>query len=94
MAAALSLNVFRPAKGGTLDVVFKPSGEGKVTVKVFTLSGEMVQPLFEADVKSGQWYQANWNGRNSNGEMVASGVYFVSVQGAGIRSIRKAIVLK
>jgi hypothetical protein len=86
--------VFRPTKGGNLLVSFKPSGEGKVTVKVFTLSGELVQPVFEADAKAGQWYQANWNGKNKWGDTVASGVYFVSIRGAGIKSIRKVIVLK
>jgi hypothetical protein len=92
--ASLSHNVYRPNKGGTLDVNFRPGMDGKVIVKVFTLSGELVQPVFETDVVAGTWYQAKWDGRNANGEMVASGVYFVSIQGAGIRNIRKVIVLK
>ena len=63
-------------------------------MKVFDLSGELVRPVFDDTVTHGLWFQATWDGRNYDGSTVASGVYFVSVRGAGIRSIRKVIVLK
>jgi flagellar hook assembly protein FlgD len=92
--AVLSKNIYRPAKGEDLGISFKASEDGRVAVRVYTLSGELVQPVFESEVKAGLWYQTNWNGRNSEGELVASGVYFVSVKGAGVKSIRRVIVLK
>jgi flagellar hook assembly protein FlgD len=87
-------NVFKPLEGGTLDISMKAPQAGKVTVRVYNIAGDLVRPLFEADVQEGLWFQANWDGRNGYGEWVASGVYFVSVKGAGIRVIRKVVVLK
>jgi flagellar hook assembly protein FlgD len=92
--AVLSTNIFRPLKGGSLTIDFKPAQDGRVTVKIFNLSGEHIRKPFEADVKAGLWLQASWDGHNEDGSMVASGVYFVSVQGAGIKSVRKVILLK
>jgi len=52
------------------------------------------EPIFEAIATKGLQYQANWNGKNEEGGNVASGVYFISVKGAGIKVIRKVVVLK
>jgi hypothetical protein len=46
------------------------------------------------EVKAGISFMAAWDGSNPNGEKVASGVYFISLQGAGIRQIRKVVLLK
>lgn len=90
----LSHNVFNPEKGGSLSIGFKAAESGMVRVKVYNLAGDLVRPIFEADVQAGLWFQATWNGRNGDGDMVAAGVYFVSVRGAGIRTIRKVVVMK
>jgi hypothetical protein len=93
--AVLSTNIFRPlTTGGSLQIDFQAPQDGRVTVKIFNLSGEHICKSFDADVKSGLWIQAHWDGRNTDGSLVADGVYFVSVQGAGIKSVRKVIVLK
>ena len=87
-------NIFRPEQGGTVTISFRAPDDGKVTVRVFNIAGTLVRPIFEADVQQGLWFQATWDGRNENGTMVASGVYFISVHGAGIRTIRKVILMK
>lgn len=87
-------NVFNPEQGGTLTISLKAPDSGRVTVKVYNIAGELVRPVFEADVQAGLWFQAIWNGRNEDGDIVASGVYFVSVKGAGIKSIRKVVLMK
>jgi flagellar hook assembly protein FlgD len=90
----MSANVFNPDKGGTVSVSFSAAQDGKVIVKVYNLAGDLVRPIFEADVQAGLWFQANWDGKNGDGDIVSSGVYFVSVRGAGIKTIRKVIVLR
>jgi len=87
-------NVFKPEQGGKVTVALKSEQDGHVTVRVFNLAGELVMPLFEADVLAGLWFQATWDGKNREAETVASGVYFISVRGAGIKQIRKVVVLK
>jgi hypothetical protein len=65
-----------------------------VTVKVYNLAGQMVMPVFESSVPAGLWFQANWDGRNEVGSLVSSGIYFISVRGAGIRTVKKVVLLK
>jgi hypothetical protein len=92
--AVLSTNVFRPEQGGTLTVSANPSQDGKVTVKLYDIGGHLIRPIFDGDVKAGIWFQAHWDGHNDDGSLVSSGIYFVSVHGAGIKTILKVILLK
>jgi hypothetical protein len=87
-------NIFRPEQGGTVAISLKAPENGRVVVKIFAVDGTLVRPLFEADIQAGLWFQASWDGRNGDGEVIASGVYFVSVRGAGIRTIRRVVVIK
>jgi hypothetical protein len=93
-AAVLSSNVFKPELGQPLQVWVKPVASGRVWVRIYNLAGELVQPLFEGEAVAGASFAQAWDGRNAEGQWVASGVYFVSVKGAGIRSIKKVIVLR
>ncbi len=47
------------------------------SVKIFTATGRLVRELSATD-GSVQGYQAVWNGRNSAGELVGSGVYLIA----------------
>jgi flagellar hook assembly protein FlgD len=62
--------------------------------RVFNIAGEKVRELFEAEVPAGVTVEALWDGRNSDGERVAAGIYVVSVQGAGISSLRKVVLMR
>jgi len=90
----LSVNVVKPEQGGKVDISFKAPEAGRVTVKVFNLAAELVRPVFEADVQAGIWYLATWDGKNEGGSVVGSGVYFISVKGAGVKMIRKVVILR
>jgi len=87
-------NIFNPARGASLNIGFKAVADERLTVKVFNLEGELVRLVEVTDVETGQLYQAVWDGRNQAGEMVASGVYIVSVYGPNTRILKKVIVLK
>jgi hypothetical protein len=78
-------NPFRPAAGHT-EMVFSrlpPSSR----VRIYTLTGELVRDLSADDIGV-----ARWDGRNSSGQEVASGVYFVLLQGNGGRDTIKVAV--
>ena len=87
-------NVFKPEQGGSVTVSLKADQSGRVLVKIYSIAGDLVRPVFDADVQAGLWFQATWDGKNADGETVASGVYFVSVKGAGIKTIRRVVVIK
>ena len=48
---------------------------GRVTLRVFDMSGRLVRTLVDANQRPGV-YTARWNGRNDRGLKVASGRYF------------------
>jgi hypothetical protein len=92
--AFLSTNVFKPLQGGSLAIGFKALNDDHITVKVFTLSGSMVRSVLDLDVKGGVIYSSSWDGKNMEGSIIASGIYFVSIHGARQSTIKKVIVLK
>lgn len=58
-----------------------------VHVKIFTLRGELVREFTEDGTGS-----VLWDGRNANGQSVASGIYFVRIDGAGVDKTLKVAV--
>jgi len=81
-----------PKKGEVAKIHFQPSGSGVVKVKIYTLRGLLVWE----GTKSVSGYQdfINWNCRNEDGDIVASGIYIVYVEGPGIKEKRKVAILK
>ncbi|MGH7596936.1 MAG: Ig-like domain-containing protein [bacterium] len=55
---------------------------GKVTVKIFAETGQLVQTLVNGEMSAGR-HQLHWNGQNQSGSAVAAGVYLyrIVVQG-------------
>jgi hypothetical protein len=78
-------NPMRPNLPGHDSMTFKPLPEGS-KITIYTLRGLRVRELDE------QGNQVIWNGRNGNGEPVASGVYFVRIVGDGGDKILKVAV--
>jgi hypothetical protein len=87
-------NVFKPLQGGVLGIGFKAENDDHITVKIFNLAGQLVQPVLELDCKAGLIYNCNWDGRNEKGDTVSSGIYFISVRGHHQHSLKKVILLK
>ena len=52
---------------------------GGSQVKILTVSGELVRQLSGQNFEEIQGGQAQWDGRNTDGELVASGVYLILV---------------
>ena len=80
-----------PGKGEEAKIHFQPNGAGTVKVKIFTLRGLLV---WEKS-KSVFGYQdfIEWNCRNKENDVVASGVYAVYVEGPGIKATKKVAIL-
>ena len=52
---------------------------GFVTLKVYDILGNEVATLINEEKPAGT-YEVIWNGKNSSGNNVSSGIYFVRVQ--------------
>jgi len=81
-----------PLKGEVAKIHFWPASAGTVNVEIFDLIGLLVWEKSK-DV-SGASDSIEWNCRNNENDLVASGIYLVFVQGPGIKATKKVAVLK
>jgi hypothetical protein len=81
-------NPFNPA---TL-LAFEIAREGTVELRILDASGRMVRTLAQGFLSAGR-HEAFWDGRDSEGRGVASGLYVAEVTAAGQGSDRTKLVL-
>lgn len=72
-------------------------GTGRVVIRIYSLSGELVRELDEGDKAGGYYYYTAWDGKNKDGKDVAAGVYYgvISMPGVDVKDARfKLAVVK
>ncbi|UCE66152.1 MAG: hypothetical protein JSU85_15090 [Candidatus Zixiibacteriota bacterium] len=65
-----------------------------ISIWVFDLSGNRVRGIEDVRTDFGAQNGAVWDGKNDNGEYIASGVYIIHLEGAGKSSSMKIAVVK
>lgn len=60
---------------------------------VYDVSGRQVRKLDVQDTNKGEASGVNWDGKNDNGEYVASGIYIVFIEAEGNSSTLKIAVV-
>ena len=72
--------------------------DADVQIHIYDLNGESVRHLSVGFQTAGtyrtQARAAYWDGRNSIGELVASGVYFYSLQAGQVKATRRMVIIK
>jgi hypothetical protein len=86
-------NVFNPARGQKATVKYATAGAGRLTVKLYTVTGVLVATLFDGEVTSGKG-SLDWDGRNLSGAVAASGIYVVRAEGPGLSKTQKIAIVK
>ncbi|MCX5785104.1 MAG: hypothetical protein NTX59_05405 [Elusimicrobia bacterium] len=86
-------NLFNPKTGGTSKVKFNVPAAGRVSLKIYDLSGKLIRTLFEGDSNSGN-IQKDWDGRDDSGRYVVPSVYFLHYVHPGGKEVRKIGVKK
>jgi hypothetical protein len=81
-----------PAAGST-ELTFTLPAEGPATLSVYDVSGRLVARPFAGPADAGATRVA-WDCRDSNGQNLASGVYFVKLEAAGRSDVRKIVVVR
>ena len=64
-----------------------------VKLSVYNVTGRRVARLVDARRTAGT-YEAVWDGRGSDGQRVAPGVYFARLEAGDVRETRKVVVLR
>jgi hypothetical protein len=66
---------------------------GRVALVVYNVAGQHVRTLVNKDMQAG-WKSVTWNGTNSHGNSVSSGVYFYCLKAGGKVLTKKMVLLK
>jgi len=92
IALYLDSNSFNPTNQSLgMDVRVDTAGEVKIIV--CNMAGIEVRKVLDANMGVGN-SRAVWDGRNSAGDLVGNGVYFVLIQTPSTKLVQKVIVLK
>ncbi|MEN8007948.1 MAG: FlgD immunoglobulin-like domain containing protein [Candidatus Krumholzibacteriota bacterium] len=86
---AIHPNPFNPAT----TISYELAQPGHVSLEIFDLTGRRVQTLVSGSLPAGP-HQAIWQGRDSGGRRMASGVYFCRLETAHQRQIERMTLLK
>ncbi len=89
---ALGQNYPNPFNPST-QIKFALPTQAKVQLNIYSVSGELVRTLVNADMPAG-YFEATWNGLNNNGQSVSTGVYLFRVQAGTFVASKKMILVK
>ena len=92
VSSALKQNYPNPFNPETT-INFYVAKNGEVIIDVYDLKGRKVKTLVENTYNKGS-HSVVWNGKNEQGNDVASGVYLYRMRNGGFSSTRKMILLK
>lgn len=82
-------NPFNP----TTQIKFDISKTLNVTLKIYDILGREVRTLVN-EIKSAGTYSVTWDGKNSAGNQISTGVYFYRLEAGDFVGIKKMVLLK
>jgi hypothetical protein len=84
-------NPFNPTTRVTFDV---PRGRPQhVTIRIYDVTGALVRTLVDDSIPPGR-HTREWDGRDTRGNAVGTGVYFCRLEQPGVAATRKMVLLK
>lgn len=67
---------------------------GRVSLRIYDLSGRMVQTLLDQELDATALHTVIWDGRDAHGKLVPSGVYFSRVLGPTLDASQKMALIR
>jgi len=82
-------NPFNP----TTNITFSIPKAKNVKIMIYNTRGQVVKTILDKTMAAGR-HNIKWNGKNSDGNLVSSGIYFYKLETPDFVKIRRAILLK
>jgi len=86
-------NPFNPSTTIQFEIPETSNGEVPVKIEIYNLRGQLIHCLVDDRCEPGT-HMVHWDGRNTNGESVTSGIYLYRVVAGEFNSTRKMVLLK
>jgi len=87
----LGINYPNPFNPSTTIPFQLPSG-GPINIAIYNLKGQLVKHLIKDNVLPAGNHQVTWNGRDEQGQSVASGIYMCGIKFAGKTYTRRMVL--
>jgi len=91
-AFALGMNYPNPFNPSTTIAFDLPQAAG-VRLGVYSLDGRLVRTLVHETITAGR-HSVEWNGRDGDGRLAATGTYVMRLEANGLRLVRKVLLMK
>ena len=88
----LSNNLPNPFNSETV-ISFGLSQPAQVTIEIFNILGQKVKTLINGQMPIG-YHRASWDGKDSKGKKVATGIYFYKMRAGDFSDIKKMSLVK
>jgi len=75
-------------------IAFENEAEQVVSLKVFDISGRLVRVLIQGEVLRPGRHETSWDGRDEEGQRVASGTYFCRYEAGGVQNTKRMMLVK
>jgi len=75
------------------DIKFSLPHEARVSLKIYDISGRLVQDLVHENMAAGE-HSVRWMGRDNAGKSVASGTYFVRLVAGSETSVKSMVLVR
>ncbi|OGR81724.1 MAG: hypothetical protein A2X32_09585 [Elusimicrobia bacterium GWC2_64_44] len=85
--------IFKPNQGEAAQLTTSLTSAGKVSIRIYDGAGRLVRSLFEGTRAAGD-YVDEWEGRNAQGSMCASGVYLIRFECPGFTTTKRVVMVK
>jgi hypothetical protein len=89
---ALGQNMPNPV-ARTTEIRFEVARSSDISIKVYNAMGQLVRTLKDGRVQPGR-YSVHWDGTNTSGEKVSSGVYFYKMEAGKFQATKKMLIVK
>lgn len=66
----------------------------KITINVYDIQGRLVKSLVNNSEQSAGTYEVSWDGTDSNGNKVTSGIYFAKMSAGSFHQTQKMVLMK
>ncbi len=78
----------------TTHIKFQLPESDRLTIQIFDITGRVVKTLVQQATFEAGYHKLRWDGNNQNGLPVASGIYFLYLNGQKFSAVKKLILQK
>jgi len=86
------ISVYPNPFSDTLSISFRSKSSNQV-IKIYNIKGQLVREI-KSSSKANRTANVSWNGEDSTGSKVSSGVYYMILESEDVRDVRKVLMMK